>query len=188
MDRRIGMTALRRSLYAAPLAAVIVVGGAGISGAGQAPASPVVVPKELKVPAGNVLSSSFQAHGVQIYQCTAGKWVFLEPAASLEGKRVVGNGSTLDVLHFRGPSWESVQDGSLVEGALAASVASTTAGTIPQLLVRATKTQGNGLLSHVTFVQRLATKGGAAPAGSCTGTGVLAVKYTAVYRFYNAGS
>jgi hypothetical protein len=187
MDRRLSMTALRRALYAAPLAAVIVVGGAGISGAAQAPAAPVV-PKELKVPAGNVLSSSFQAHGVQIYQCTAGKWVFLEPAASLKGNRIGGSGGGLDVLHFRGPSWESVQVGSLVEGTLAASVASPVAGTIPQLLVRATKTQGNGLLGHVTFVQRLATKGGAAPAGSCTGTGVRAVKYTAVYRFYNAGS
>ncbi|MDQ1644064.1 MAG: hypothetical protein QOJ50_248 [Cryptosporangiaceae bacterium] len=187
MDRRSGMTALRRSLYAAPLAAVIIVGGAGISGAAQAPANPTV-PKELKVPAGNVLSSSFQAHGVQIYQCTAGKWVFLEPAASLTGKTVAGNGGTLDVLHFRGPSWESVQDGSLVEGTLAASVPSPTPGTIPQLLVRATKTQGNGLLGHVTFVQRIATKGGAAPAGSCAGTRVLSVKYTAVYRFYNAGS
>ena len=36
----------------------------------------------------------------------------------------------------------------------------------------------------MTFIQRLATVGGVAPAGACTEGDTEAVRYTAVYRFF----
>jgi hypothetical protein len=171
---------------------VVLFAGAGISHAQEpAPAADarviadkpgVDLPPELVPPAGNVLSSVFQARGVQIYTCTDGKWVFTEPAASLQG-RAGGRGSHT-LIHFRGPSWESVQDGSLVEAAVAAS--SPAEGTIPWLLLKVTRTRGDGILAGTTYVQRLATKGGAAPTGACTPASTTSVPYEAVYRFFTA--
>jgi hypothetical protein len=141
------------------------------------------VPDALKPPAGNVLSAVFKASGVQIYGCTDAKWALIEPAASLSGitlnpvKRVTA-------LHFRGPSWESDQDGSLIEGTSPVSAPSGTANSIPQLLVTAKTTRGPGVFGAVTFVQRLATVGGVAPAGACTAGATTATPYRAVYRFF----
>jgi uncharacterized protein DUF3455 len=141
------------------------------------------VPDALKPPAGNVLSAVFKASGVQIYGCTDAKWTLIEPAASLTGitlnpvKRVTA-------LHFRGPSWESDQDGSLIEGMSPVSAPSDTANSIPQLLVTAKTTRGPGVFGAVTFVQRLSTVGGVAPAGACTAGATTATPYRAVYRFF----
>jgi hypothetical protein len=144
------------------------------------------VPDALTPPAGNVATAVFKASGVQIYGCTDTKWTLIEPAASLTGitldpvKRVTA-------LHFRGPSWESTQDGSLVEGKSPVSAPSATPNSIPQLLVTAATTRGPGVFGSVTFIQRLATVGGVAPAGACGGTATAAVPYRAVYRFFKKG-
>ena len=141
------------------------------------------VPDALNPPAGNVLSAVFKASGVQIYGCTDSKWALIEPAASLSGitlnpvKRVTA-------LHFRGPSWESDQDGSLIEGTSPVSAPSDTPNSIPQLLVTAKNTRGPGIFGTVTFVQRLSTVGGVAPAGGCTTGATTAAPYRAVYRFF----
>jgi hypothetical protein len=156
--------------------------GTSASVAGYEP--PVDVPPALVPPPGHTLASTFLARGVQVYRCSAGAWVFVEPAATLHGRARDERGGAHTVIHFRGPSWQSVQDGSLVEAAVAASVPSP--GTIPQLLLRATTARGDGLLGHVTFVQRLATSGGVAPAGSCAEAAVTGVAYRAVYRFFVA--
>jgi hypothetical protein len=141
------------------------------------------VPAALAPPAGNVPSAVFKASGVQIYGCPAGSWALTEPAASLTGitldpvKRVTA-------LHFRGPSWESDQDGSLIEGTSPVSAPSDTANSIPQLLITAKTTRGPGVFAAVTYVQRLSTVGGVAPAGACTAGTTTAVPYRAVYRFF----
>jgi hypothetical protein len=141
------------------------------------------VPPALVPPAGQVLSSVFGAHGVQVYQCTAGTWTFLEPAAGLTG-RVKGpdRAGRHTAIHFRGPSWESTEDGSLVEAKVLAS--SPVPGSIPQLLLQATRNRGDGAFGHVTYVQRLATSGGAAPTGACTDGRSTGVPYRAKYRFF----
>jgi hypothetical protein len=137
---------------------------------------PPVVPPELAVPAGNRLVAVLPATGVQVYQCTAGAWSFVEPVASLaRGRHPVA-------IHFRGPSWESIHDGSLVEGRAIASVPAT--GTIPLLLLQATRVRGDGLFGHTSYIQRLATSGGAAPTTACTDGATQAVRYTARYYFY----
>jgi hypothetical protein len=149
----------------------------GVSGAESS-----TVPPNLNPPPGHVLIGEFAAKGVQIYRCTSGTWQFVEPAASL-----IGTSRQVPfhlVIHFRGPSWQSVEDGSLVEARVVAS--SPVAGSIAQLLLESTVTRGDGLFGKVTFVQRLATSGGAAPAGACADGQIEGVKYQAQYRFFAA--
>ena len=155
-----------------------------------AAARPVVhaatpVPPGLQPPAGNVLTAHFVASGVQVYQCTAGAWVFLEPAANLLGS-ATGTSSLQTAIHYKGPTWESTTDGSLVQGATI--VSSPVPGSIPQLLLKATANRGTGILGTVTYINRLDTSGGAAPAGSCTSGQTVGVPYSAQYLFYVPGS
>jgi hypothetical protein len=44
--------------------------------------------------------------------------------------------------------------------------------------------RGNGLFENVSYIQRLDTQGGVAPAGACTDGSQQAVGYSAQYRFY----
>jgi hypothetical protein len=93
------------------------------------------------------------------------------------------------IKHFGGPSWQA-DDGSKVVGSVVSSLTvSPTA--VPWLLLSATTTParaGGGLLADTTFVQRLFTVGGVAPAASsCTAANVGAtaeVPYTAEYVFW----
>ena len=139
------------------------------------------VPPQLQPPAGNSLSAVFIGSGVQIYQCGNGAWSLLEPAAQLAGAAVPG-GAFRTAIHFRGPSWESTQDGSLVQGSPVAS--QPVAGAIPELLLKATSNRGDGTFGRVSYIQRLATKGGVAPAGACADGQTIAVPYSAKYRFF----
>ena len=63
-------------------------------------------------------------------------------------------------------------------------------GAIPWLLLRASSTTGTGVFTNVTYVQRLNTTGGVAPATGCgastSGTDT-SVAYTADYYFYTGG-
>jgi hypothetical protein len=166
----------------------VAFGVAGCSPAGpsQVPSTPVTqqdvggagLPPTLVVPAGNTLTSSLDGSGVQVYQCFTAKWTLLEPAATL-----TANGKPVG-LHFKGPVWVSTVDGSEVGAAPVATV--NRDGAIPQLLLKANQNQGQGMFSKVTYVQRLQTTGGVAPAGSCTEGSQQAIGYSAVYRFWSA--
>ncbi|MEV6348908.1 DUF3455 domain-containing protein [Actinoplanes sp. NPDC051851] len=147
----------------------------------------LTVPATLEPPPGNAVHAVLKARGVQIYTCTSGAWQLTEPAASLNGI-TLSPVRKVTALHFRGPSWESDQDGSLVEGARPVSAPSTTPNSIPQLLITAARTRGDGLFGGVTYIQRLATSGGVAPATTCTTGDTLAVPYRAVYRFFRKKS
>lgn len=172
---------LRGAMCAGVLATVIV---AGAPGSAQSPgASPVPVPANLVPPAGNVVKGSFAASGVQVYTCAAGAWTFTEPAAILTGV-VKGSTAPQAATHFRGPSWQSTRDGTLVEAKAVAS--SPVSGSIPQLLLQATRTRGDGVFGGVTYIQRLATSGGVAPAGACADGQTAGVPYRALYRFFIA--
>jgi hypothetical protein len=142
------------------------------------------VPATLVPPPGNALTSVFKAKGVQIYGCTDTKWTLIEPAASLTGI-TLNPVKVASALHFRGPSWQSPDDGSLVEGTGPVSAPSATPNSIPQLLVTAKASRGPGVFGDVTFIQRLSTVGGVAPATACTTGATTSVSYQAVYRFFN---
>jgi hypothetical protein len=75
-------------------------------------------------------------------------------------------------------------DGSSVTAAAQAN--SPVPNSIPQLLLKSTGNRGPGLLSAVTFVQRLNTTGGASPTGACTDGVTASVPYTADYAFWVA--
>ena len=204
MNKRIQITA---GIGAVALSLVVISAGVSFAGENAAPAAPaavagpgadqaaaqaegflggpLTVPKDLVPPAGNVLSSVFKARGVQIYGCTDGKWALIEPAASLSGITLKGI-KRVTALHFRGPSWESDEDGSLVEGTSPVSAPSAAPNSIAQLLVTAKTTRGTGVFGSVTYIQRLATIGGVAPATTCAAGDTKAVPYRAVYRFFTA--
>jgi hypothetical protein len=103
------------------------------------------------------------------------------PEAQLldESGQVIGH-------HFAGPSWQST-DESKVTGKVAARADSPDPESIPWLLLTAADHSGNGLMSQVTHIQRLNTKGGKAPATGCDASHLGAetrVPYTADYFFY----
>ncbi|WP_210586115.1 DUF3455 domain-containing protein [Streptomyces sp. GESEQ-35] len=147
-----------------------------------APAPKPTIPPELQVPDGNKKTAVFDAQGVQTYACTNGAWTFVEPAATLSDARDIRHRPI--ALHSRGPVWVSTVDGSAVNAAAVpgASVPSTDA--VPQLLLKATATRGSGVFGSVSYIQRLATRGGLAPEGSCSEGAQVGVEYSAIYVFY----
>jgi hypothetical protein len=159
--------------------AVAAMATVGVAAAGPAAAThPPRVPEALQVPDGNRLSAIMPARGVQTYQCTAGAWTFVQPDA------ILTNRSRPEVLHTKGPVWTSVVDGSSVSAASVAS--SPVRNAIPELLLKSTGNRGPGKLGKVSYIQRLHTRGGVAPTGSCTEGATASVPYTADYVFYVA--
>lgn len=119
--------------------------------------------------------------GAQVYRCdaTTSTWVLDHPDADLvdKGGKVVGH-------HDAGPSWH-YQDGSSVQGAVIGKADATEAGAIPWLELRATGSQGTGVLSRVGLIRRTETHGGVAPTSGCKpGDASLRVPYSATYSFY----
>ena len=143
----------------------------------------------IDAPAGHAPAFSWNAKGTQIYECTfdakAGfAWTFRAPEADLfeaDGKTVA--------RHYAGPIWESTSDGSKIQGARVASEPSANPGAIAQLLLSATVLQMGPTFGRVSYIQRLNTTGGSAPASGCeAGTlgAELKVPYSATYRFFLA--
>jgi hypothetical protein len=147
------------------------------------------VPKELAVPAGQRRAFQWKAQGVQIYTCqaeagAAAAWVFSAPEAKLRDAQGRAAGS-----HFAGPTWEALDKSRVVAKKLAAASPDPTS--IPWLSLEATAHEGNGVMAAVTYIQRLDTKGGLAPATGCDASHLgetVRVDYTASYAFYVAES
>ncbi len=151
---------------------------------------PPDVPARIQVGAGHKVFLVGHAVGVQIYSCNATgggfAWTFVAPRASL-----YGDNGKLVTTHFAGPTWQA-KDGSKV---IAARVDGVTVDptAIPWLLLSATSTSvgaDGDRLAHTTFIQRIATTGGLAPAASTCNAGtagaVQEVPYTADYVFWKA--
>lgn len=116
--------------------------------------------------------------GTQTYTCTGGVFT----GGSVPEAKLAGPGGLIH--HFKGPSWQSVRDGSLVTAAKTGERAR--AGTIPELLLEVNGHSGpaDGLLAKATHIQRLNTSGGVAPAGACVDGATKAVRYGALYVFW----
>jgi hypothetical protein len=169
----------------------------GDAGSGDATAwlTPPSVPAALVVPAGAVLKAHYHAAGVQIYTCTASgggtsgspasyAWTLKAPNAVLTDVDGVQQGT-----HGAGPSWTS-NDGSVANGTKIAGVDAPVSGAIQWLLLRVSSTSGTGVFSDVTYVQRVSTAGGVAPASGCDSTTAgmdASVGYSAEYYFYTGG-
>jgi hypothetical protein len=176
---------------------------------------PPAVPADLQVSSDNTLFLSGEARGTQNYIClpTASgfAWTFFSPQATLflTFKSPFGEFRQQIITHFLSPNpveggtgratWQSSIDSSAV---WAKTVDSSTdqnfvaAGAIPWLKLQAVGTvrgpEGGDVLAHTSFVQRLNTAGGVAPATGCSlesNVGATAlVPYTADYFFYRANS
>ena len=152
---------------------------------GQQSAPGDQIPPQLQPPEGAKLILHAHAKGDQVYTCkqdgTQYSWTLKAPDAQLfdAGGKAIGR-------HFAGPSWQ-LNDTSTVVGKVAARFDSPDKDAIPWLLLTAADHSGNGLLSNVTHIQRLNTKGGKAPAAGCDASHVgteTRVAYTADYLFY----
>jgi hypothetical protein len=121
------------------------------------------------------------AEGAQVYECKAdqaGKlaWAFREPVATLllDGK-TVGR-------HYAGPHWE-MADGSIIQGKVAGRAPGATASDIPWLKLDVSAQRGQGLLTGITTIQRINTKGGVLE-GACDKAGTFrSVAYSTDYVF-----
>jgi hypothetical protein len=147
------------------------------------------LPEPVRVPMGQKLLMSTTGVGEITYECRekkdmagAHEWAFVAPVATLygEGRQVVGR-------YYAGPTWESA-DGSKVTGKQLA-VAPAAPGNIPLQLVKAEPAMGAGAMQGVSYIQRLNTKGGVAPAAPCdagTKGRRQQVAYEADYVFYGS--
>jgi hypothetical protein len=144
------------------------------------------VPETIVVPAGNDVGLIGHATGVQIYECAAnGTWAFHAPRATLfdDDGAFIEHFGGIDANLPAGAYWQSTRDGSRVHGGAAATAPQP--GAIPLLRLPAADTSGHGILSGVTFIQRLDTVGGVSPTGACDPAGPrVEVPYTADYYFY----
>lgn len=146
------------------------------------------VPAALAVPAGNKPVLRLAAEGAQIYTCQpdanvkdAFAWTFKAPDATLFNAAHEKAGK-----HYAGPTWEST-DGSRVVGAVKAKEDSPDPDAIPWLLLEKKEVMGEGALARVTFVHRVHTTGGKAPAGGCGADSIgkeERIDYKADYYFY----
>lgn len=136
--------------------------------------------QNLQVPAGSKLAYHTYASGVQIYRWNGTSWGFVAPSAVLTAD---ANGNGFVGTHYAGPTWES-KGGSKVVGAVV-DRCTPNPNAIPWLLLRATSTEGSGIFHRVTFIQRVNTAAGLAPATPGNVVGEEArVPYTTEYFFY----
>jgi Protein of unknown function (DUF3455) len=148
-------------------------------------ASAQQVPKELQPPANEQPLLQVHAKGDQIYTCKADgaqfAWALKAPDAQLTDQSGKAFGK-----HFAGPSW-AANDGSRVTGKAVANVPSPDPDSVPWLLLTTASHSGDGVLSRVTSIQRINTKGGKAPASGCDAPHAnqeLSAPYSADYVFF----
>jgi hypothetical protein len=167
---------------------------------------PGSLPTAIQVPSGATLKLHDHAIGAQVYTCTPSStggaggsgaggaggsgattysWVLKQPDAVLYDSSFAMVGT-----HGLGPNWTSTVDGSVVNGMKVAGVNSTATGAIQWLLLQASSNTGTGAFSDVSYVQRLNTAGGVAPATGCDATTSgtdTRIPYSADYYFFTGG-
>jgi hypothetical protein len=147
------------------------------------------LPAAVQVPAGNMVALETVGVGKITYECRAKKdatgfeWVFVGPDAKLNDR------SGKQIGRYYGPpaTWEAA-DGSKVTGAQVA-ISPASPGNIPLQLVKANPATGNGAMVGITFIQRVATQGGVAPAKTCDMAAMglkEVVNYQSDYIMYKA--
>ena len=149
------------------------------------------LPDAVKVPAGHKVAMETVGVGAITYECRAKagmpdsfEWVFVGPKAVLNDRsgKMVGR-------YFGPPATWEASDASKVTGTQLA-VAPAAAGSIPLQLVKANPAMGTGKMTGVSYIQRVATRGGVAPAAACSAANLgtqQVVAYQADYIFWTAG-
>lgn len=184
---------MRRQFYALSAVSLALVLSACASGPGPMQAKAFdqsSLPAAVQVPLGNAVAMQTVGVGMITYECRTKaaaadqyEWVFVGPDAKLMDR------SGKEVGKYFGPpaTWQS-NDGSKVT-ATQLAVAPATVGAIPLQLVKANPAVGDGAMKGISFIQRLATQGGVAPAKSCDAASLRSkeiVRYQADYIFWRA--
>lgn len=177
--------------HALRLSALSVLSAASILAACAGNPSRVVeVPSAIAAAAHQTLTMTVAATGVQIYECSVAngkpqpQWTFVAPEATLfdQDGHAVGQ-------HGAGPHW-TFEDGTRLTARVAAHAEAPQSGAIPWLLLDSRTTSPNGPLNRfndVRSIQRINTRGGAAPSDGCRPQDVgsrVRVPYSADYLFY----
>ena len=148
------------------------------------------LPDTIKVPAGHKVAMETVGVGEITYECRdkanapgQTEWVFVGPQAVLKDR------SGKQVGSYYGPpaTWESSDGSRLTATQLAVAPAGN--GNLPYQLVKANPATGTGAMTGVTFIQRVALRGGVAPAAACSAANKgerQIVKYQANYIFWKA--
>ena len=181
--RRPGRSPTARLRRAAICAAVALA-----SAAGAAQAAEPGIPTEIQIEPGHKLYLEAHAVGVQIYTCNGTAWTLAGPRANLYDRR----GRILGT-HFAGPTWQA-KDGSKVVAARVNGINVDPTAIDWLLLSKVSAEPGprerDDLLGDTTFIQRINTVGGLAPAASqcsASSTGArVEIPYTADYVFFKA--
>ncbi|HVL08065.1 MAG TPA: DUF3455 domain-containing protein [Burkholderiaceae bacterium] len=156
----------------------------------MAPFDQLAVPESIRVPAGHRIVWETVGTGDITYECRdkanmpgQTEWVFVGPKAVLRDR----TGKQVGTYYGPPATWQA-EDGSRVT-ATQLAVAPAGVGNLPYQLVKANPAMGNGAMQGVTYIQRVALKGGVAPASPCTLAQKGAretVKYQADYIFWKA--
>jgi hypothetical protein len=155
--------------------AVLLLSGLAVSAKAQ-----TALPDAIASP-GETVVLTVHAEGAQVYECKAGAdgklaWAFREPIATL-----LVDGKTIG-RHYAGPNWEHI-DGSAVVGKVTGNAPGASADDIAWLKLQVVSSRGSGVLSGVTTVQRINTKGGKLD-GACDKAGTFkSAPYSAEYVF-----
>jgi hypothetical protein len=207
------MNNLHLHTLTATLAALAFGASAGLAQANFADTVVPPVPSNIQVPAGNKLYLKAHAVGTQNYICRATTtgygWVLFGPQATLflTFKWFSGEIRQQVMTHFLSqnpdeggtarPTWQSSTDTSTIWGRAAASstdpnyvAPNSVAWLLVEVVGRQEGPTGGDFLGQTTFVHRLSTLGGVAPATGCTqqsnvGDAIL-VPYETDYFFYKA--
>ena len=165
------------------LCAAAVPLGAQASAGSRAPDLPAACAR-IEVPEGNKVCFHAYAAGVQIYRWDGSAWAFVAPAAVLYAN---ANHDGEVGTHYAGPTWESNSGSKVVGRRIEGCIPDATA--IPWLLLQAVTAKGPGILHRVTYIQRVNTVGGLAPAAPGAFVGEESrVPYAAEYFFYRAAN
>ena len=183
-------TRIARLPAVAGLLSVALLAACGAMPGKKATFSQATLPASVQVPAGNRVAWETVGVGDITYECrpkanAAGQteWVFVGPDAKLNDR----SGKQVGTYYGPPATWEAM-DGSKVTGKQLA-VAPAGTGNLPYQLVQANPAMGAGAMTGVTYIQRVALKGGVAPATLCAPTNQGAreiVKYQADYIFWKA--
>ena len=148
------------------------------------------LPDSIKVPDGHKVAMETTGVGEITYECRdkanavgQTEWTFVGPKAVLKDRSGKQVGT-----YFGPPATWQAKDGSTITGTQLA-VAPSGAGNLPYQLVKANPAEGKGVMSGVSYIQRVALKGGVAPSSECTAANKgkqEVVKYQADYIFWAA--
>lgn len=185
------LSSLFRTASPLALATAALLSGCAMTGGGMSGmrVDNAALPEPVRVPAGTSQRMVATGVGEITYECrdktgAAGQyeWAFVGPVATL----VAGSDRKAVGKYYAGPTWESM-DGSKITGKQVAVAPAPGMGNIPLQLVKTEPAMGAGSMQGVTYIQRLNTKGGVAPAMACDGMSKgqrRQVAYEADYVFY----